>query len=109
VRGREDAVHNRRRARQRIKSFLLRYGRVFSAANKKWGAVHRRWLAEQYFDLPAQRITLEEYIGTEGEADRRATRLINADAQPRAGLPLAGCGNVPPRTGSYCASAAAFR
>jgi transposase len=74
VRGREDAVHNRRRARQRINSFLLRHGRSFSGAKKKWGAVHRRWLAEQYFDLPAQRITLEEDIGTEEEADRRVTR-----------------------------------
>jgi transposase len=75
IRGREDAVHNRRRARQRINSFLLRHGRSFSGANKKWGAVHRRWLAEQYFDLPAQRITLEEYIGTEEESDRRVERL----------------------------------
>jgi transposase len=75
VRGREDAVHNRRRARQRINSFLLRHGRVFNGSKKNWGAVHRRWLAEQYFDLPAQRITLEEYIGAEEESDRRVTRL----------------------------------
>jgi len=75
VRAREDTLHNRRRARQRINSFLLRHGRVFSGAKKKWGAVHRSWLAEQYFDLPAQRITLEEYIGTEEECDRRLDRL----------------------------------
>ena len=75
VRSREDAVHNRRRARQRINSFLLRHGRSFGAAKKKWGAVHRRWLAEQYFDLPAQRIALEEYIATEEESDKRVTRL----------------------------------
>jgi transposase len=77
VRGREDAVDNRRRARQRINSFVLRYGRVFREANKKWGAVHRSWLAEQYFDLPAQRITLEEYIGAEEETDRRVARLTD--------------------------------
>jgi transposase len=47
VRAREDAIHNRHRARQRINSFVLRHGRVFSGAKKKWGAVHRRWLAEQ--------------------------------------------------------------
>jgi transposase len=77
IRGREDAVHNRRRARQRINSFLLRHGRSFSGAKKKWGAVHRRWLAEQYFDLPAQRITLEEYIGAEEESDARVERLTS--------------------------------
>lgn len=75
IRGREDAVHNRRRGRQRINSFLLRHGRSFAGANKKWGAVHRRWLAEQYFEFPAQRITLEEYVGTEEESDRRVERL----------------------------------
>ena len=74
VGAREDSVRNRRRARQRINSSLLPHGRVFSGAKKKWGAVHRRWLAEQYFDLPAQRIALEESIATQEESDQRVER-----------------------------------
>jgi transposase len=75
VRAREDAVHSRRRARQRINSFLLRHGRSYPCGKKNWGARHRRWLAEQHFDRVAQRITLEEYVGAADEGDARVTRL----------------------------------
>ena len=75
VRAREDAVHSRRRARQRVNSFLLRHGRAYPCGKKNWGARHRRWLAEQYFDRAAQRITLEEYLGAADEGDARVTRL----------------------------------
>jgi len=75
VRAREDAVHTRRRARQRINSFLLRHGRSYPCGKKNWGARHRRWLAEQHFDRVAQRITLEEYVGAADECDARVTRL----------------------------------
>jgi transposase len=75
VRAREDAVHNRRRARQRVNSFLLRHGRSYPHGKKNWGARHRRWLAEQYFDRVAQRITLEEYVGAADEGDARVNRL----------------------------------
>ena len=75
VRAREDTVHGRRRARQRINSFLLRHGRPYPCGKKHWGARHRRWLAEQSFERVAQRITLEEYVGAADEADARVTRL----------------------------------
>jgi transposase len=75
VRAREDAVHTRRRARQRVNSFLLRHGRSYPHGKKNWGARHRRWLAEQYFDRVAQRITLEEYVGGADEGDARVSRL----------------------------------
>src|SRR4030095_16833707 len=55
VRAREDAVHSRRRARQRVNSFLLRHGRAYPCGKKNWGARHRRWLAEQH--LPRARST----------------------------------------------------
>src|SRR4030095_1576565 len=37
VRAREDAVHSRRRARQRVNSFLLRHGRAYPCGKKNWG------------------------------------------------------------------------
>ena len=75
VRAREDAVLSRRRARQRTNSFLLRHGRSYPHGKKNWGARHRRWLAEQYFERVAQRITLEEYVGAADECDARVNRL----------------------------------
>lgn len=75
VRAREDAVHNRRRARQRVNSFLLRHGRSYPHGKKNWGARHRRWLAAQSFERTAQRITLEEYVATADEGEARVTRL----------------------------------
>jgi transposase len=75
VRAREDAVHSRRRARQRVNSFLLRHGRAYPCGKKNWGARHRRWLAEQHFARVAQRIALEEYLGAADEGDARVTRL----------------------------------
>ena len=75
VRAREDAVHTRRRARQRINSFLLRHGRSYPHGKKNWGARHRRWLAEQAFTRAAQRITLEEYVGAADEGQARVDRL----------------------------------
>ena len=74
VRAREDAVHNRRRARQRLNSFMVRHGLCY-AGKKKWSLVHRRWLAAQSFDHAAQRITLEEYIGSIEEAEQRVERI----------------------------------
>jgi transposase len=74
VRGREDAVHNRRRARQRLNSFMLRHGRRYSG-KKKWSLAHRRWVAAQSFSHAAQRVTLEEYVGAIEEAEGRVERL----------------------------------
>jgi transposase len=67
-------VHDRRRARQHVNSFLLCHGRHYSG-KKKWGREHRRWLAEQQFDHPAQRITLEEYIKALEDAEAHMERI----------------------------------
>ena len=74
VRAREDAVHNRRRARQRLNSFMLRHGRHY-AGKKRWSQAHRRWLAAQSFEHGAQRITMEEYLGAIEEAEKRVERI----------------------------------
>ena len=74
VRGREDAVHNQRRAKQRLKSFLLRHGRRYRG-RANWSRAHRRWLSDQSFSHPAQQITFQEYIDSIEEAERRVERL----------------------------------
>jgi len=61
VRAREAAADDLRHKRQRLLSFLLRDGRVFSGAGH-WTLAHRRWLARQSFEDPAQQIVVQEAI-----------------------------------------------
>jgi len=73
VRARAAAARALRRARQQLSGFLLRHARVRSGKN--WTRAHRRWLAEQRFEQPAQRIVLEDYIQAVEEAQARCERL----------------------------------
>jgi transposase len=52
-RAREAGGEDVRKKRQQLLSFLLRHGRIFSG-RKHWSLAHRRWLAEQNFEHPAQ-------------------------------------------------------
>lgn len=74
VRGRDDARHAARKAKQRLLSFLLRHGLQYSG-KKNWTKAHFNWLADIKMAHPAQQITFQEYIGAIEEADRRVTRL----------------------------------
>ena len=51
VRCREDFKHAERRVRQRLNSFLLRHGRVYSGGGR-WTQAHFRWLETQCFGPP---------------------------------------------------------
>lgn len=66
VRARHAASCDLRRARQRILSFLLRYGRKYDGAT--WRYKHRMWLAKQSFEHPAQQITFQTYLNAEEQA-----------------------------------------
>jgi hypothetical protein len=59
-RARADLVDDRRRARQRLKAFLLRHGRVYPEGSS-WTLGHRRWLAAQRFGHPALNATYAQY------------------------------------------------
>ena len=74
MRAREDAVHDQRRAKQRLKSFLLRHGRRYGG-RADWSQAYRRWLADQTFPYPAQQIAYEDYIQTVEASERRVERL----------------------------------
>ena len=69
VRAREVASRDLRKKRQQQLSFLLRHGRIFTG-RKHWSLAHRRWLADQKFQHPAQRDRLPGC----GERDRRRRR-----------------------------------
>ena len=73
MRCREDFKHAERRVRQRLNSFLLRHGRVYSGGGR-WTQAHFRWLETQCFGHPAQQIVFQEYV----DGVRHAGRLVEA-------------------------------
>ncbi len=74
VRGRADAKAAERKAKQRLGAFLLRHGRRYGG-KKLWTRAHRRWLADQSFDHPAQQIVFQEYVATVEQCGDRVDRL----------------------------------
>ncbi len=74
TRTRADAVHDLTRAKQRLKSFLLRQGyRYTGKAN--WSDAHQRYLRELVLPLPALKAVLEEYLLAMDQAVQRVNRL----------------------------------
>jgi transposase len=74
VRGRLTAAEDVRRKRQQLLSFLLRHGRIFTGGDH-WTRAHRRWLAEQSFDHPAQQIVFQDAVASIEDAVERLHRL----------------------------------
>lgn len=74
LRGRDDARIAARKAKQRLLSFLLRHGVIYTAKTK-WTTAHFNWLSDVKMKHPAQQITLQEYIDSVHESRQRVTRL----------------------------------
>ena len=81
IRARLAAVRAVRTTRQQLSAFLLRHERVWPGDQTTWTKAHRRWLADQRFDQPAQHIVLEECIEAVRLAEQRRDRI---DAAVRA-------------------------
>ena len=74
TRARSDAVDDLRRAKQRLKGFLLRHGyRYKGKAN--WSEAHQRYLRELVLPLPALKAVLEESLMAITQATGRVARL----------------------------------
>ena len=74
TRARADAVDELRRAKQRLKSFLLRHGyRYKGKAN--WSEAHQRYLRTLVLPLPALKAVLEEALLAIDQAVHRVSRL----------------------------------
>jgi transposase len=74
TRARSDAVDDLRRAKQRLKSFLLRLGYHYTG-KATWGEAHRRYLRELRLPLSAHKAVLEEYLLTFDQGSQRVARL----------------------------------
>jgi transposase len=74
TRARADAVHDLTRAKQRLKSFLLRLGyRYPGTAN--WSEAHQLYLRKLILPLPALRSVLEEQLLAIEQTTQRVSRL----------------------------------
>lgn len=76
-RAREDAVQARLRARQQLKSFLLRHDRRYPGKTS-WTKTHERWIADQRFDEAGKTLALAEYLLAVEAAEQRVDRLTAA-------------------------------
>jgi transposase len=74
TRARSDASRDLKRAKQRLKSFLLRQGFHYTG-KANWSEAHQRYLRELALPLPALKSVLEEYLLAITEGTTRLTRL----------------------------------
>lgn len=74
TRARADAVHDLTRAKQRLKSFLLRQGYRYSG-KANWSEAHQRYLRELVLPLPALKAVMEECLLAIDQATQRVARL----------------------------------
>jgi len=75
VRAREEAMHARTKAKQRLKAFLLRHD-IRCPHSENWNEAHLRWLAEIKLPHPTSQIAYQEYLDTVTEAAKREERLM---------------------------------
>ncbi len=73
IRVRETASEDRRRARQRIRSFLLKYQYHYGA--KCWTKRHRIWLSDRSFPIAAQQIAFQNHLNALEQVEARITEI----------------------------------
>ncbi len=71
---REDAIRDRKAAKNRLKAFLLRQDTRYEG-RAPWGPAYLRWLAEVVCPTPAQQIVFQEYVRAVSEHHDRLQRL----------------------------------
>jgi transposase len=89
VRTREDAMHDRQRARLRLRSFLLRQGHSYSG--RRWGAAHQLFLSKIKFEDSAHHIAFTEYrlaVHFRTECVERLEAAIREEVQSWRSLPV---------------------
>jgi transposase len=84
VRARTSAVVEQRKARNRLKGFLLRLGFRYTGKSS-WNDAHKRYLAGLVMPQPPQQIAFQEYIHAIDDATARLARLTQAVADAVAG------------------------
>ena len=73
VRARDDAQKALRKSKQQLNAFLLRHNRCFTGKTM-WSSACFNWLSDISMEHPAQQFTLQEYINTVEDNDKRVKR-----------------------------------
>jgi transposase len=73
-RAREDAIHDLKTAKFRLKAFLLRHD-IRYTGRATWWPAHLRWLSEVVCPTPAQQSVFQEYVRAVTEPTERLARL----------------------------------
>ncbi len=90
VRAREDTVNAQRRARQQLRSFLLRHGHAYTG-QRAWGPTHELFLSKISFEDSAQHIVFTEYrlaVAAAAERLRRMEEALRQQAEGWQWLPV---------------------
>jgi transposase len=74
ARAREEAIHDLKTAKFRLKALLLRHD-IRSTGRATWSPAHLRWLSEVVCATPAQQIVFQEYVRAVTEHTERLQRL----------------------------------
>lgn len=77
VRCREDAVDDAKRAKQRLKAFLLRHGH-FYPMKTRWSGAYVQWVRDLNMEDPVLRAVKEEYLETAIERQGRVEQIEEA-------------------------------
>jgi transposase len=77
IRARTTAVHDQRRARNRLKGFLLHLGFRYTGKTS-WNDGHKRYLSGLLMPQPVQQIVFQESIHAIDDASQRVARLTQA-------------------------------
>lgn len=78
VRARDAAKRDERRARQRVKSLLLRHGVHRPEGVRSWTTKYKEWLKGLKFGLPALEAALTDYVHEVDHQELRVVRLEGA-------------------------------
>jgi len=90
VRAREDLKHDRRIARQRIRSFLLRYGKRYPAGSDRWSFRFEVWVRALHFDQPASQAAFAHLLGAYFVRDTQMAAIDRQIAELALAEPLSG-------------------
>jgi transposase len=89
VRTREDAMHDRQRARLRLRSFLLRQGHSYTG--RRWGPAHQLFLSKIKFEDQSHHIAFTEYrlaVHFRTECVERLETALRTEVQSWRSLPV---------------------
>ena len=89
VRAREDLKSDRRIARQRIRSFLLRYGRRYPAPGARWSFRFEVWMRALTFEEPAAQAAFDHLVSASSVRDAQLDAIDRQIEEAALCAPLA--------------------